>query len=181
MQLISGSWGFVLLLSEGAPLRLLMAFPLRGVELISLESKICHYDFNCPSCTQKYGKQSKLVFFFLAREAAKLTCWFKICTDILCVERQCSCLEWKGFNWIFQNLKLAFLIFSSNCDINIFYWGKLIALKLTWFLGVSVNTARMQWAYIFLTIEHLRWVKYRPTITSLAVRLHFYCKETSTV
>lgn len=65
-----------------------MAFPLRGVELISLVSKICHYDVNCPSCTQKCWKQSQsldlfiyfLLFFFLLgqqhsqAETFELTC-----------------------------------------------------------------------------------------------------------
>lgn len=88
VQLISSSWGFVLLLSEGAPLGLLMAFPLRGVELISSVSKICHYDFNCPSCTQKCWKQSQsfnLFIYFVdspppSTRAAALTGRLNICT-----------------------------------------------------------------------------------------------------
>lgn len=133
VQLISSSWGFVLLLSEGAPLGLLMAFPLRGVELISLVSKICHYDFNCPSCTQKCWKQSRsfdlfiylfcwCVFFSTRAAAAALTGWLNVCT----LHRRTALLfAVKRAKVSISQLWINLLDIQWNCHFPHYLWSRI--------------------------------------------------------
>lgn len=76
-----------------------MTFPLRGVELITLVSKICHYDFNYPSCRQKYGRQSKFLILLPGREQRSI-----LMCNVLNVH---WCSVHRSAVWSFPNFRLA--------------------------------------------------------------------------